>query len=126
LLGLSVFPLSPRLFECDRKGDALLAAKTAPQAALGGDHAGLDAAVARARELARSACAPAVGWIAERAVAVQRTAADRALALKRAMRATAGLARYGERYTAARLLCDVLPLVADMNGVAPICPPDSR
>lgn len=32
----------------------------------------------------------------------------------------ARLARYGERYTAARLMCDLLPLVADVNGIAAI------
>jgi len=91
-----------------------------PVLALSGEIASLDAAIARARTLADEACAPALGWIAEWATTVQLATDDPALALKRAARATDALARYGERYTAARLLCDLLPLVTDVNGVADI------
>jgi hypothetical protein len=42
---------------------------------------------------------------------VQIGGGDGALALRRARRASAALANYGEKYTAARLMCDFLPLM---------------
>jgi hypothetical protein len=51
---------------------------------------------------------------------VQIAANDAAIALRHACRATAALANHGERYTAARLLCDFLPLIdqADRDEIA--------
>jgi hypothetical protein len=86
-----------------------------PVLALGGERDALDAAIADAHKLARSACAPALGWIADRAAAVQ-TAADDAGSLERALVATTALTNYGESYTAARLLSDFLPLVEGSSG----------
>jgi hypothetical protein len=67
----------------------------------------LDALADRARELAREACAPAVGWIADWAQAM------RAGSLERALAATGALDLYGERYTAARLEVDTLVRMPD-------------
>jgi DNA-binding SARP family transcriptional activator/tetratricopeptide (TPR) repeat protein len=94
------------------RGDAILRLRAElPALAVSNCRDGLDAAIAHGRELSRSACAPALGWIADWAEAVQMAGDDPALALRRARRATTALARHGERYTAARLLCDLLPLI---------------
>jgi hypothetical protein len=77
----------------------------------------LDAAIADARELARAACAPALGWIAEWAAAAQAAAADPGRSLERALAATTALARYGEAYTSARLMTEFLPFVEHDDGV---------
>jgi hypothetical protein len=76
----------------------------------------LDAAITDARKLARSACAPALGWIADWAAAAQAAGTDRAGSTERARCATTGLARYGETYTAARLLSEFLTLVDAAAG----------
>jgi hypothetical protein len=70
----------------------------------------LDTAITDARHLARSACAPALGWIADWAAATQTAATDPVRSLKRALAATTALARYGEAYTAALLMSESLPL----------------
>jgi hypothetical protein len=94
-----------------RAAEAILCLRARlPVLALSGERDLLDDALAEAQRLAHKACAPALGWIAEWAAAA-RTAADRcADALARAQVATAALADYGERYTAARLLLDFVPL----------------
>jgi tetratricopeptide (TPR) repeat protein len=68
----------------------------------------LDALADRAHEVAREACAPAVGWIAGWAQAV------RAGSLERALAATGALDLYGEHYTAARLEVDALVRMPDV------------
>jgi len=72
----------------------------------------LDALAGRAREVAREACAPAVGWIADWAQAVRGGSLERALA------ATGALDLYGERYTAARLAADALVRMPDAAAAA--------
>jgi hypothetical protein len=72
----------------------------------------LDALADRAREVAREACAPAVGWIADWAQAV------RARSLSRALAATGALDLYGEHYTAARLEVDALVQMPDAAAAA--------
>jgi hypothetical protein len=93
-------------------GDVLRLRTELPVYALGGDWERLDRLLAEARAIARPACAPALACVADWADAVRLAAADRgeeALALGEA--AAARLAAHGERYTAARLLADLLPLV---------------
>ena len=58
--------------------------------------------VAKARRVAREACAPPLGWIADWAEAL------RAGSLAGAIAATDALDAYGEHYTAARLMVDAL------------------
>jgi hypothetical protein len=82
-----------------------------PALALSGEKDPLNAATAAAYTLARSACAPALGWIADWAAAVQTAAYDPARSLQRALAATTALDEFGETYTAARLLIDFLPFV---------------
>jgi DNA-binding SARP family transcriptional activator len=77
----------------------------------------LDAAIADARKLARSACAPALSWIAEWAAAAQIAAAEPGRSLERALAATTALADYGEAYTAAQLVKEFLPFVEQDDGV---------
>ncbi len=62
----------------------------------------LEPLVAQARTVARDACAPSLGWIADWAEAV------RAGSLVGAAAATAALDAYGEHYTAGRLMVDAL------------------
>ncbi|HEX5619588.1 MAG TPA: hypothetical protein VFX51_14300, partial [Solirubrobacteraceae bacterium] len=76
-------------------------------AALDEDDEELDALADRAREAAREACAPSVGWIADWAQAV------RAGSLRRALAATGALDLYGEHYTAARLEVDAIARMPD-------------
>jgi DNA-binding SARP family transcriptional activator len=89
-------------------------------AALGGEPARLDPLVAQARRLADTASAPFLVSMADwaDAVALARSgAAAEALASARA--ACAALEGYGEQYTAARLLVDLLPLLdAELAGEA--------
>ena len=78
--------------------------------ALGAEPADLDRLIAESRERARRACAPFIGWLADWAEAiglVRSGALEQGLTLARG--ATSQLDAYGERYTAARLLVDVLP-----------------
>jgi hypothetical protein len=86
--------------------------------ALAADWGALDGVVAEARELASSGCAPTLGWIADWADAVARAGAgDSADAVRRATNAAEALSEYGEPYTAARLLVDLLPFLdADLRG----------
>jgi hypothetical protein len=81
-----------------------------PTLALTGGNEQLRVAIADARQLARSACAPALGWIADWAAATQTANDDPAASLERALAATTALHEFGEPYTAARLLSDILPL----------------
>jgi len=65
-----------------------------------------------ARRLAPQACAPYLAWIADWAGAVRLATAGRSVeSIERARAATGALAEYGERYRAARLLVDLLPLL---------------
>jgi hypothetical protein len=80
--------------------------------ALAGDWTSLDRLVSEARELAPRACAPTLGWIADWAEAVGIAAAgDSPEAVARAHKAARALERYGELYTGARLVVDLLPLL---------------
>jgi DNA-binding SARP family transcriptional activator len=81
-----------------------------PVLAQSGSSRALDTAITDARHLARSACAPALGWIADWAAATQTSASDPVGSLERALAAATALARYGETYTAALLLSESLPL----------------
>jgi len=81
-----------------------------PVLAQSGPSCALDTAITDARHLARSACAPALGWIAEWAAATQTAAADPGGSLERALAAASALSGYGEAYTAALLLSESLPL----------------
>jgi DNA-binding SARP family transcriptional activator/tetratricopeptide (TPR) repeat protein len=67
----------------------------------------LELLIAKARRVAREACAPALGWIADWAEAL------RAGSLAGATAATDALDAYGERYTAARLMADALLRIPD-------------
>jgi hypothetical protein len=87
-----------------------------PVFALSGASRALDAAITDAQHLARSACAPALGWIADWAAAAQTAATDPVGSTERAVAATTALARYGEAYTAARLLSELLALVDPAAG----------
>jgi hypothetical protein len=72
----------------------------------------LDPLVGEARALASSACAPFLDWIADWAEAVRLARAGAGgEALARGRAACAALDCYGERYTAARLLVDLLALL---------------
>jgi hypothetical protein len=82
-----------------------------PVLALSRASGGLAAAITHARKLARTACAPALGWIADWAEAAQAAATDPAGSLERALAAMDALAHFGETYTAARLLSEFLTLV---------------
>ena len=62
----------------------------------------LEPLVEQARTVARTACAPSLGWIADWAEAVQ------AGSIVGAAAATAALDAYGEHYTAGRLMVDAL------------------
>jgi hypothetical protein len=81
-----------------------------PVLAQSGPSRALDTAITDARHLARSACAPALGWIADWAAATQTAAADPVGSLERALAAASALSGYGEAYTAALLLSESLPL----------------
>jgi hypothetical protein len=80
--------------------------------ALADDRDRLDELIAEARALAGPACAPALGWIAEWAEAVKlaRSGAT-AESLTKATRAASELEANAERYTAARLMTDLLPVL---------------
>jgi hypothetical protein len=113
--GATLARLAPLPVGSDR-GNAILRLRAElPALALSDGGDGLDSAITFARKLSRSSCAPALGWIADWAEAVQIAGSDPALALRHARRATAALADHGERYTAARLLCDFLPLIDQGN-----------
>ncbi len=72
----------------------------------------LERVAAEARKLAVPACAPYLAWIADWADSIQLAAAGRsAEALEKATEAAGALAAFGERYTAARLLADLLPFL---------------
>ncbi|MDQ2935417.1 MAG: hypothetical protein M3R49_10665, partial [Chloroflexota bacterium] len=88
--------------------------------ALAGEWDDLERAAAEARELAGPACAPYLAWMADWADSIQLAAAGRsAEALEKATEAAGALAAFGERYTAARLLVDLLPFL-DSAARAPI------
>jgi hypothetical protein len=89
--------------------------------ALSDDEKGCADAIVRARALAEQACAPFLGWIADWAEAAALARAgvpDEAVTQARA--ATAALDAYGEPYTAARLLVDLLSFleVGSRRGIA--------
>jgi DNA-binding SARP family transcriptional activator len=88
-----------------------------PVLVLSGATRGLDEVIADARKLAQSACAPALGWIAEWAAAAQIAASDPGRSLERALAATTALADYGEAYTAAQLVKEFLPFMEQDDGV---------
>ena len=72
----------------------------------------LEPLLANARTVARSACAPSLGWIADWAEAL------RAGSLVGAAAATAALDAYGEHYTAGRLMVDALLRIDDADMAA--------
>jgi hypothetical protein len=67
----------------------------------------LEPLIAKARAVARDACAPPLGWIADWAEALH------AGSLGGVRAATDALDAYGERYTAARLMVDALVRLPD-------------
>jgi hypothetical protein len=67
---------------------------------------------AKARRVAREACAPPLGWIADWADALHAGSLDGVTA------ATDALAAYGERYTAMRLMTDALLRLPDPDLAA--------
>jgi class 3 adenylate cyclase/tetratricopeptide (TPR) repeat protein len=72
----------------------------------------LDGLTVEARALSRSACAPSLDWLADWGEAVHlATSGAPAEAMTRATGAMSSLDAYGERYTAARLMVDLLPLL---------------
>jgi DNA-binding SARP family transcriptional activator/tetratricopeptide (TPR) repeat protein len=72
----------------------------------------LEPLIARARKVAREACAPPLAWIADWAGAL------RAGSLAGAIAATDALDTYGEHYTAARLMVDALLRLPDPEAAA--------
>jgi class 3 adenylate cyclase len=80
--------------------------------ALVDDRHRLDELIAEARALAGPACAPSLGWIADWAEAVKlaRSGAT-AESLTKATHAASELEANAERYTAARLMTDLLPVL---------------
>jgi len=80
--------------------------------ALGREWDDLERVVHEAREVAASACAPYLVWIADWAESIQLAAAGRSAdALQKATEAAGALAAFGEQYTAVRLLVDLLPFL---------------
>jgi hypothetical protein len=80
--------------------------------ALSGDSAALAGLIAEARALAGPACAPSLACIADWAESVELARSGSSEeSLDKASRATSQLEAHGERYTAARLLTDLLPLL---------------
>ena len=80
--------------------------------ALAGDWKALAQIIVEAKALARRACAPTLRWIADWAGAAAVAAVgESAQAVKRAKQAANSLERYGEPYTGARLLVDLLPFL---------------
>jgi DNA-binding SARP family transcriptional activator len=77
-----------------------------PVLALSGADEDLDRSIADAQRLTKTACAPALGSIADWATAARLAANDPESARMRAQAAAAGLAKHGENYTAARLDLD--------------------
>jgi hypothetical protein len=73
--------------------------------ALAGDWAALEEAIPQARELAVSASAPSLAWCADWAEAARLGGRD---GLERAQAATGRLRDAGERYTAGRLMAELL------------------
>jgi DNA-binding SARP family transcriptional activator len=72
----------------------------------------VEALSAEAHELSGRACAPVIGWIADWADAARLAGAGpRREAAEGALAAAAAIDDFGEAYTAARLLLDVLPLL---------------
>jgi hypothetical protein len=89
--------------------------------ALGGEWDRFRDLAVEARKVSAPACAPYLDWIVEWGEAVQAGWEGRSAdAIAKASAATASLEAYGERYTAARLLADLLPLlaVADASQLA--------
>ena len=86
--------------------------------ALGGD-GGLEDLIAEARALAGPTCAWSLASLADWAEAVElaRQGAS-AAALKRAREATSEFEARGERYTAARLMADMLPFLEGGHAAA--------
>jgi class 3 adenylate cyclase len=80
--------------------------------ALSGDGAAVAGLIAEARALAGPACAPSLACIADWAEAVELArSGSSGESLDKAIRASSQLVAHGERYTAARLLTDLLPLL---------------
>jgi class 3 adenylate cyclase len=76
------------------------------------DAAHLARVIEQSRALAAEACAPALAGLAEFAEAAQLSAIGRSTeAIARARMATDSLNELGERYTAARMLVDLLPML---------------
>jgi hypothetical protein len=106
-----------RLRAPEHDGDAILTLRVRlPVLALSREWDDLEAAIGDARRLASSGCAPALGDIADWAAAVQAAERSPADAVARARAAASALANRGERYTAARLLADFVPLVDNADA----------
>jgi class 3 adenylate cyclase len=89
-----------------------------PVRALGGEWDRFRDLGVEARNVSEPACALYLDWIVEWGEAVQAASKGQSAgALVKALAATTSLEAYGERYTAARLLVDLLPLLA---------PPEAR
>jgi hypothetical protein len=85
--------------------------------ALAGDWSGFERLAAEARVLAQTACAPALTWIADWGESVQIATAGRPEeAVEKAAAAADSLEAFGERYTAVRLLADLLPFLDGDSG----------
>lgn len=80
--------------------------------ALSGEWDRLEALLPQARALSGSACAPYLEWLADWAESVRLASANRSSeAAAMAMTAATRLENFGDRYTAARLLVDLLPFL---------------
>jgi hypothetical protein len=85
--------------------------------AIARDWAEVERLLGEAEKLAGAACAPVVTWVAEWAGAMRDARGGRhPAAADRARRATDALAAFGERYTAARLRADIVPLLDGQDG----------
>ena len=83
-----------------------------PARAVASEWAALETLTAEARGLSQSACAPVIGWVADWAeAALLARAGHHGEAAEAALAAAAEIDRYGEGYTAARLLVDLLPML---------------
>ncbi len=88
-----------------------------PVRALGGEWDRFRDLAVEARNVSEPACAPYLDWIVGWGEAVQAAWDGRSGdARVKASAATASLEAYGERYTAARLLVDLLPLLAAVDA----------
>jgi hypothetical protein len=87
--------------------------------ALGNDTSSWEPLAGEARALGRSACAPYLEWIAEWGVAVLLARNGRSTeALARAGKPLSSLYAYGDRYTATRLMVELLPFLDQADAAS--------